>query len=654
MQSYSIGLSAIGAAYSALDTIGNNIANAATEGYHRQRLELSPSSTNASAGAVGGGGVDVIGITRTIDTLLEREIISQKSSYDGVSQQLSTLSTIETSLGEFAQNGGLNAMMDAFFGALRGLAANPLDRAARNEVISSGEALASEFRRLGASLSDMNDQITLQAQQTTESINTLTSQIAELNGKIQDIEIGGNHANNLLDRRDQLLVELAQLSKIETQKGDNGVVNISISGLPVVVGAIAVDIGVTEQDDRTLGVAAAGSEGGGLNVEEGRLGGLLSLKNELLPELRNELDTLARGLIDRVNQYHAQGLGTEGSFTELVGLPMGNASLAAAGVTDGDLYIRVTDTATGAVQRYQIAIDASGDPPDTLATIAGKIAALDGLNASVISSQLRIVAESGHTFDFIPAPLSEPTAETLTGTAPPAISISGNYEGTDNQTLTFTIVGTGAVGNGTLSVNVTDSNDEMVATFNIGAGYSAGDPIQMSNGLKITLGQGDLNADDTFTVAVLASTDTSGFLAASGMNAFFSGDSAAEMGVCRAIIDNPNRIATAAGGDLTDNLAALKLSRIQDETNASLGGMTPGEYYHHVVASLSQDIALKQSQKDNIEAMIQSLVKQQSDISGVNVNDEAAQLLLFERMFQAAAKYLSSVQASLDALMNAF
>jgi flagellar hook-associated protein FlgK len=652
MQSYAIGLSSLTAAYAALDTIGNNISNADTEGYHRQRVELTPSSSNQSGGTMGGAGVDVVGVTRMIDTLLEREITSQKSSYNCVSQQLSTLSSVETSLGEFTQDGGLNSMMDNFFSALRSLAASPSDRVTRNDVVSAAKTVTGEFQRLGASLSDVNDQIVLQAQQTAESINGLTSQIAELNGKIQEIEISGGQANNLLDRRDGLINQLAELAGIETKPGDNGIVDISISGLPVVAGSISVNVAVAEQGDGSLGVSAAGTEGGGLRVEQGTLGGLLSLRNELLPDLRSKLDTLARGLIHEVNGYHSQGLGTDGSFRELTGLPMASTNLADAGVTDGDLYIRVTNTGTGQVQRYRIPVQASGASPDTLASIAAKIDNVSGLNASVVSSQLHIVADSGYTFDFLPEALPQPTASTLTAASPPSISVSGIYGGTENQMLTFTVAGTGSVGNGDLSLNATNEQGEVVGTLNIGGGYAAGDPIVMSNGLKIAVGQGDLNAGDHFTVDALETSDTSGLLVATGMNAFFSGNSASEMQVCSEIVNNPDRIATASGSDLTDNTAILKLSRVQDETTKDLDGMTPSEYYQRTVASLSQDVALKQSQKDNIEAMVQSLQKQQSDVSGVNVNDEAAQLLLFEQMFQAAAKYLNSLQTAITTLMN--
>jgi flagellar hook-associated protein 1 FlgK len=651
MQSYSIALSGLTAAYAALDTVGNNIANAATDGYHRQRVELTPSSNNQSAGT-SAGGVDVVGITRIIDSLLEREIISQKSLYSCVSQQSSVLSSIETSLGEFSDEGGLNAAIDNFFDALRGLAANPSDNTCRNEVVSSAEAMTAEFRRLGQFLSGLDGQIILEAQQTVESINLLTQQIAELNGKIQETEINGDQANNLRDRRDHLISQLSELTSLETQEGDYGVVNVSISGLPVVAGSIAMDITVALQSDGSLGVAAAGSDVSSLDVDGGRLGGLLSLKNELLPEFRDELDALAQGLIDQINQYHAQGLGTNGAFTELTGWSMGGQSLTEAGVTDGSLYIRVTNTSTGEVERHRVDVDVSGSTPDTLSSIAAKIGAIDGLNASVVSSQLYIGADSGYTFDFVPAVLSEPVESSLSATSPPSISISGIYEGAENQTLTFTVVGSGSVGNGNLHLEVSSSEGEVIASLSIGSGYAAGDTIEMSNGVKISIGQGDLNEGDSFDVEAFATTDTSGLLVATGLNAFFSGSNASDMDVCSDISDHPSRIATALGSDLSDNAAILKLSGVHDEAIDSLDGMTVNEYYQRTVARLSQDVALQESRTENIDAMLQSLQKQQSDISGINVNDEAAQLLLFERMFQAVAKYLNSLQTSVNTLMD--
>ncbi|HPC94893.1 MAG TPA: flagellar hook-associated protein FlgK [Sedimentisphaerales bacterium] len=654
MQSFSIGLSGLSAAYAAMDVIGNNIANASTDGYHRQRIELSPSKTTQTGAAAVGAGVDIAGVTRMIDSLLEREIVSQTSSNGQVSQELTTLSSVETTFGEFGASGGLNQTLDAFFDALRGLAANPLEQTWRNEVISSAQLLTTEFRRLGESLISLEDQVVLEAQNVADSINALTEQIAELNQKIQAVEINGGQANNLRDSRDQLIVELAALTGIETQTREYGGVDVSIEGLPVVTGAITLGVCVGMQDDGSLALQATGTEGYGLAVEGGRLGGLLSLKNDLLPQLQNDLDTLAKSIVVQINACHVQGVGLSGAFTEMDGWAMSSEALSEVQppITDGTFYIRVTNTDTGEIRRHAVTVNVSGPVPDTLDSIAAKIDAIPGLNGSSDSSKLHIVSSLGYEFDFIPAPLPEPTASNLTAANPPSISVFGTYDNASNDTLRFTVSGTGAVGNGVLRLTVTNSKGDVVATLSVGDGYAAGDTIEMTNGIKIALSTGDLNDGDTFDVDVFQTTDTSGFLAAAGMNAFFSGASASEMSVCADMADNPNRIATALGADLSDNEAALRMARVHDQPVESLAGMTANEYYQRTLANLGQQVALRQSRQDNIEAVIQDLKKQQSEVSGVNINDEAAQLIVFETMFQAMAKFLETQQAVLLSLMD--
>jgi flagellar hook-associated protein 1 FlgK len=651
MANFTIGLSGLNAAQAALEVVGNNIANAATEGYHRQRIELAP----ATFGQIPAG-VNVAGITRMIDTLLESEIRRQESSYGQVSQELSLLSSVEATLGEFSDSGGLNATMDTFFDALRNLAAHPLEQVPRNETISAAQNLTSEFRRLGTSVQSLEDQVTLDAQNVVDSINLLAGQIAELNGKIQAFETGQGmgEANNLRDQRDRMIGELAQLVSIETMQRENGVVDVAVAGVPVVTGSMVVDLGVSQSSDATLVVFADGAEGTSLEVEGGRLGGLLTLNNKLLEGVRADLDTLAKAIVDGVNQVHVQGLGPEGSFRELIGWALGTGGLAdlGTGVTDGTFYVRVTNTATGEIQRYAVDVDVSGPTPDTPASIAAKIDALDGLHASITSSKLYLAADAGYTFDFIPAVLPEPTAESFTAASPPAVSVSGLYAGSENHVFTFTVAGSGSVGNGALQLDVTDENGEVVGTLNIGTGYAAGETVELDNGLKIAVGTGALNAGDSFQVQALATTDTSGFLAAAGMNTFFAGESALDMQVCRDILDAPDRIATAFGSDLADNVGALRLAAVRDEVREDLAGMTPGAYYQRTVADLGQQVALKQARQENVEAMRQNLQKQRDDLSAVNINDEAAQMLLLQQMFQAAAKYLSSLQTAITTLMD--
>jgi flagellar hook-associated protein FlgK len=319
-------------------------------------------------------------------------------------------------------------------------------------------------------------------------------------------------------------------------------------------------------------------------------------------------------------------------------------------VTDGSIYIRVTDTSTGVVTRTEVPIVAA---TDSLTSIAAAITVITGLSASVDNSSLHIQADTDYTFDFLPSVLPSPTNSDFSGAAsPPAISVSGNYTGTKNQTFTFTVSGSESVGNGSLQITVTDGDGNTVTTLNVGSGYAAGDRLDIGNGIKIALGTGDLADGNTFEVDAFVNTDTSGVLAMAGINTFFSGSSASNITVCADITNEPGRIATALGPNTADNNNVLRMADLRNQAVTDLDNLTPGEYYNRLVTDLGQQVSVKQTHQENVEALVLNLTNQQSEISGVNINDEAARLLIFEQMFKAMSKYLSTIQSSLASVME--
>lgn len=651
MQDYSIAMSGLDAAQKALDIIGNNIANAATDGYHRQRIDLTPAYSSQSGSVLLGGGVNITSVTRIIDAFLEQEIIQQRSSLGQISRELSALQNLENAFGELSSGSSLSKAIDEFFNALQNLSSHPSEIVWQNQAVTAGQNLAGQFRTLGEFLFRLQTQITLEAENTIERINTLINQIAEFNENIEKMEVSGGQANNLRDQRDKCITDLSELVGIQTQQREYGVVDISIAGIPVVSGPSGTELEVGLKDNKYMGISAAGANNYNSDIQGGKLGGLISLNNDLIYGIKDELNTLAKAIIKQINQYHVQGAGSEGSFSELTGWRMTSENLADFDppVNDGKIYIRVINTSTGEITRHEINIDAS---TDSLGTIADSFSAITGLSAQVISSKLHIQAEANYKFDFLPAVLSTPTASNLTGASPPAISLSGIYEGSENQTFTFTVIGSGQVANGSLQLEVKNEAGEVVTSLNIGTGYAAGDKLDIGNGIQISISTGDLNTNDSFRVDVFGNTDTSGVLAAVGINTFFSGSSAMDMAVCSSLINSPGRIATALGADFTDNANALQLAALKDQAISSLKAMTPGEFYNRLIANIGQQISIKQMRQDNLEIMIQNLANKQSEVSGVNINDEAAQLLIFEQMFQAIAKYLITVQSSLRTIME--
>ncbi|MCK5225563.1 MAG: flagellar hook-associated protein FlgK [Planctomycetes bacterium] len=651
MSNYSIGISGITAAQKALEVIGNNIANAATEGYHCQEIELSPAYASQGAASMLGGGVKVAGVARKIDTLLEQEILRQKSALEQVNVELATLQKVENAFGELSTDSGLNAAIDEFFNALGELAANCEDPIWQNNAVSAAESMAGQFTSLGQFLERTQAQVVLEAQAAVGNINVLIDSIAELNDKIERMEIAGGQANNLRDQRDQCISELSEMTGLEVQQREFGVIDVRVGEIPVVAGTVATNLQVGLDQAGQLALSIEGAQNYSTQAQGGTLGGLAELKNNMLVEIQNEFDALANAVMQQVNQLHVQAVGLDGSFTELTGRTMTSENIAdfEPAVTDGVVQVRVVNTNTGEVARYEINVDAQND---SLSDIAAQIDALDGVNASVASSQLHIQADAGYEFDFLPSVLSTPTDSNLTAASPPEMSVSGIYTGSENQTFQCTVVGNESVGNGTLQLEVRNGSGQLVTTVNVGSGYAAGDKISIGNGIEITLSMGELNENDTFEIDAFANTDTAGLLSAVGINTFFSGTSASNMAVCSDIIDSPSRIATALGAEMTDNTNAVRLAGLQNEKLSDLDNLTIGGFYRKLITDVGQDISVKQIREENTSAIVQNLIAQQSELSGVDINDEAAQMLIFEQMFQAMSKYLNTIQKSIESIMD--
>ncbi|MBA7638213.1 hypothetical protein ES703_45866 [subsurface metagenome] len=434
-------------------------------------------------------------------------------------------------------------------------------------------------------------------------------------------------------------------------------VDVTAAGIPVVIGASAIELEVGLDENNKLGVTVAGAYNYSTNVQGGRLGGLLSLKNELVADVHKDLNDLASAIIQQINQYHVQGVGSSGSFTGLTGWVMADEDFADFDppITNGSVFIRVTDTTvpgTTTITRHEIDIAANPTLSDFADYITNNIT---GLTASVASSRLSISADPNYEFDFLPGVLSDPTTSNLNGDAGssiPTVTISGIYTGTETQTYTCTVVGDGEVGNDDdLKIEVRIDTD-LIKTLDVGS-YAAGDRLEIGDGIYVSVGTGQLNNGEVFTIEALASSDTSGVLAAVGINTFFYGSGASDIAVCSDIAATPGRVATALGADMTDNTNALRLAGLRDQAVSSLGAMTPGEFYHRMITNIGQQLSVKQMRQDNIEVMVQNLANQQSETSGVDINDEAARLLIFEQMFQAMAKYMATIQSTVAALMAA-
>lgn len=649
---WSIGLTGLEVAQRAISLVGTNISNAATEGYHRQDLRLAPVAFGETMQEP--LGVEVVDIQRAADALLEAEIVGQQPQHGQVERELTTLKTLESVFGELDAE-GLGTALDTFFGALRELSAQPNSQPLQNQAVWAAHSLTTEFRRVGRFIEGLRRQVAVEARNRVEDVNTLAAEIASLNSEIHTMNVRGGNPNVLLDKRDQALADLGKLIEMEVSYDGSyeGSVSVLSVGTPLAISTITTELDVAITSGDKLGVAARGAGNYSTSCDGGKLGGLFALYNEIIPNVQNQLDTLASTLATEINKLHAQGVGARGAFTDLTGVPSAAEAFSEwnAGIQDGSFHLRVTNESTGKIVRHKIDVTTGQTLSDVAAALDGLTDA-DGdaaLTARVTAGALRIesVDDQTFTFDFLPAPLADISGG-WTGTSEPVAS--GVYTGESNDTLTVTVDGDGTVGTGDLSLEVRNGAGELLDTVNIGSGYAPGDPINIGNGLYVSMPVGTVTDTESFSILALAETDTSGLLAAAGMNTLFSGNSATTLGVRQALQDDPARLAVASSGDMTDNINVHRMADLSETTLTALGDLTPSDAYREMVTGVGQSVAVRESRLEGMEAVMRQLEQRRDEIGGVDVNEEAAKLLVYEQMFQGVAKFMNTQKDALDML----
>jgi flagellar hook-associated protein FlgK len=639
MPDLSIALNGLNVALTAIDTVGNNIANAATEGFHRQEVDVEAIPYGGSARANVGGGARVSAIQRRIDTVVENEILRQQPLLAQVSEELTTLQTVESTIGDMGTQ-SLDASLDSFFGALQELAAQPDSAILRDQVLGAADSMTARLHDAAGVMDSLAGNLEVEAGTLVDQLNTLAAQVADLNGQLAQLNLQGSANNNLADRRDEAVKKMTELLDFQIQRNGDGTISLMAGGTPIVIGNQATKLDIGRGDSGKLGLSPAGTSNFSLDVSGGKIGGVLALENDLLPGISDELDALARQIIQQINQVHVQGVGTDGSFETLTSNHLDeDLTTWQPPVAAGTVYVRVTDTATGQATRQAIAIDPA---TDSLSDVGAQFDAVGGLSAVVSGGRLRLQAESGYTFDFVPALLPQPATSTLTGTA--EATISGAYTGTENQTLTCRVVGSGNVGvTDGLTVEVTDGLGNVVTNLKVGLGYRAGDVLAVSDGVQVKISAGTLNDGETFTIDALASSDTSGFLAAAGLNTFFAGHSAATIDLAADVRQSAGRLATSRDAGGIDNTNVCRMADVGSKPIAALGGISVGDYHRRMIAEVGQQVALRQGRQDGLQHVVTQLENQRESLSGVDLNEEAAKLMIFEQLFQSMAKYLASV-----------
>jgi len=348
-----------------MTTVGHNVANAGTEGYHRQRVDLRQSLPEISAWGALGTGVRVDSVQRIEDTFIELAIQREAPVLSRFDAQTGALKQAELVFGEPSDN-GITTVLDEFFTGWDDLASNPEDPGAREAVIRQGMSLADAVAASRERLSTQQQAITGEVSHMITEANRLISEMQHLNRSIVSARRGGQVPADLEDRRDMIVAQLGDLVGATASVETDGTATVRLGGRTIVQLESATMIEFDPAEGKRPSVGGRALHGAEL---DGRVGGLLEVRDSDLVEMIHRLDEFAVDLATRVNELHQSGKDANGDnavpFFVLVGMGQDPIDRAGAGLRVNPLL--VADSSLVAAGRD----DAPGDN-----TIALDIAAL--------------------------------------------------------------------------------------------------------------------------------------------------------------------------------------------------------------------------------------------------------------------------------------
>ncbi len=555
-----IGRSGLLASQAAIQMTGNNIANVAVAGYHRQTVNLQPvRDQQITQNQFIGRGVQLQAIIRQVNVGLEARLRDSQSNEAGSLAKHNILTQIEAIQNEYT-DADLSSQLTSFFNAWSELANNPGDSSQRSMVLAQGSALALHLNTMQKQMMELRNSVDESIRQDATAANDILTQIAAVNQQIVLSEGGSGQAHALRDQRDVLLSQLSQYMDISVNEQPNGAIDVFVGSLPIVLGnkSRGVEIRTTTANDQLKIELVISADGSVLAPQSGKLGAQVKAREEDVIAGIRALDEFANHLIYEVNKVHSQGQGTEGfssvtgaSILKDAGLPLNDPAAGLAFTpTHGRFKIFVTQTSTG--QRVESSINVD----------------LDGIGADTSLTDL---------------------VNSLNGVANITASISS-----DNRLV-----------------------------------------LQVNNGdYQISFGE-----------------DSSGVLAALGINTFFTGADAATIAVNDVVMKDSSYLATSRNGSPVDNSNALAMARLGQQSPVT-GKASIAQKWEAQVQTLAIKIGQARQQLDAATLVRENLQVQQQSYSGVNIDEETINLLAFQRAYQGSARFLGVVDEMMQTLLQ--
>ncbi|NRO95489.1 flagellar hook-associated protein FlgK [Paraburkholderia sp. NMBU_R16] len=639
---FSIGLSGLAAAQWGLTTTSNNISNASTTGYTVENPVYAEASGQYTGAGYMGGGVSSVTVARNYSQYLSTELNNAQSTSSALTTNYSMASQLNNLIG--SPTAGISTAITAYFTGLQNVANDPSSLATRQGAMSAAQTLASQITATGAQYDQLRQTVNQQLTTTVNQINGYSKQIADLNAQIANASGQGQPPNQLLDQRDQAVADLSKAVGVSVVQGANGYSVFLSSGQPLVVSNQSFDLGtkVSSGDPSELDVTYNGLAGTTPTTTQylsnsvlsgGTVGGLLTFRSQTLDPAQAQLGAVATSFVNQVNSQNALGLDLSANvggnlfsvaaptvYSNLQNTGTSTLSVAFANgaqPTAGDYTLSYNGTT------YTLTDNASGSTIGTTTALGAGSVTIGGL-ALTLSGTMN----SGDSFTIQPTrgalnsfALATSNTSAIAAASPVLVSTS------------TTNTGTGTVTQGTVSAGYTLPATPLTLTYNSATNTLDGWPVGASvsvNGAAATTGTSfPYAAGNTYTY--------------NGMTFTMSGAPA-----------NGDTLTIAKNTGTADGRNALAMSKLVSTTTLGNGTATLTGAYANYVNNVGNAAAQLKSSNTAQTALVSQITAAQQSVSGVNLDEEAANLLKYQQLYQANSKVIQSAESMFQTLMGIF
>jgi len=592
----------------ALQTTGHNIANANTPGYTRQLVTMEAARPYAAPGIPGSAGVGQIGtgvkageIGRIREEYTDMQI-RKENRYSGYWDTISnSMEKVEVVINE-PSDYGLRSVMEAFWQSWQDVVGNPENKAVRSVVVERGTAVSETFNHMFQQFTDLNQDVNANISIQVDEINSKVLQIRDLNQGILAVNVAGQQPNDLKDKRDLLLDELSKIANFSITEDSYGMVNMEMSGRTIVQGVSCTNLTV-EDDANGMSMVTWKDTGIKANISGGELGALLDLRGqtnlaqenavseykEIIPELIEELNIMAKTIVVMTNEIHRGGYSLNNNSNPDSAYPDGANFFTMPDdpdmISNWSSYIQVDDLILNDVNNIAAAGSRTWDENNNQANFG------DGSVALQIA-QLR---------QYINSPAIKTTSDALNGvlTDFPA-SIAGDLTITYDGGTTTTI---------SLAVPAEEYQDlrELAAAIQ-----------------KELENNSDLN-DADISINVICDGDRLAFLSSSTR---FEG--AVDSGLFGGTV-------SFSGIENMDGI-------IENSSN--------DDYWNSIAtrAGLQSQEAVRMAENQN--TLLTQLENQRQSVSGVSLDEEMTDMIKYQHAYNAASRFITTIDEALDQIIN--